>query len=250
VQVFTYSERPDLAERAGEVESTFAEFIHNADVTNRYWHRLREDLPDLQLVLYDEERDAVVGRGQTIPASARGGLPGGVDDMLERRFGNGAPEEPDVLSALVAIVDRGRQGEGLSAVLIDGMRAAAARAGFPALIAPVRPTLKDRYPLIPLADYARWTRGDGLPWDPWIRLHARLGAELLEVCPESMLVTGTVTEWEEWTGLEFPGDGEYVVPGALVPVRFEGGRGVYVEPNVWMRHPVEDSARAAGRGQA
>src|SRR5581483_3702380 len=119
------SERPDLADRAGEVESTFAEFIHNADVTTRYWHRLREDLPDFQLVLYDEERDEVVGRGQTMPASMRDGLPGGVDDMLERRFGDGPAPEPDVLSALVAIVDRRRQGEGLSGVVIDGMRTVA-----------------------------------------------------------------------------------------------------------------------------
>ena len=35
-----------------------------------------------------------------------------------------------------------------------------------------------------------------------------------------------------------PEEGDYVVPGALVPVRFEGGRGTYVEPNVWMRHPL------------
>jgi GNAT superfamily N-acetyltransferase len=239
VRVYTYAERPDLAERTGEVEDTFAEFIHEADVTNRYWHRLREDLPELQLVLYDEERDRVVGRGQTIPASTRGGLPGGVDDLLERRFGGEEPEEPDVLSALVALVDRQRQGEGLSSILIEGMRDVAGRAGLPALIAPVRPTLKDRYPLIPLEVYSRWTREDGLPWDPWIRLHARLGAELLEVCPQSMRVTGTVEEWERWTGLEFPADGDYVVPGALTPVRFDGGRGVYVEPNVWMRHAVE-----------
>jgi hypothetical protein len=36
----------------------------------------------------------------------------------------------------------------------------------------------------------------------------------------------------------FPDDGEYVVPGALAPVTFADGRGLYVEPNVWMRHPV------------
>ena len=86
--------------------------------------------------------------------------------------------------------------------------------------------------------YVRWTREDGLPWDPWIRLHARLGAELVEVCPESMRVTGTVDEWEGWTGLTFPDDGDYVVPGALVPVRFDAGTGVYVEPNVWVRHAL------------
>jgi hypothetical protein len=239
MQVFTYSERPDLAERGREeVEDSFAEFIHHADVTNLHWAKLREQLPDFQLVLYDEECDAVVGRGQTIPASTRDGLPGGVDDLLIRRFGGGPPEEPNVLSALVAIVDRRRQGEGLSALVIEGMRRVAAVAGLGALIAPVRPTQKEHYPLIPLERYARWMREDGLPWDPWIRLHVRLGAELLEVCPESMRISGTAAEWEEWTGLAFPDDGDYVVPGGLVPVRFEGGVGTYVEPNVWMRHAV------------
>lgn len=53
-----------------------------------------------------------------------------------------------------------------------------------------------------------------------------------------MIVTGTIDEWEGWTGLEFPDDGEYVVPGGLVPVRFADGKGTYLEPNVWMRHPV------------
>ncbi len=238
MQVFTYLERPDLAARTEEAEDSFAEFIHHADVTNRYWHRLREDIAALQLVLYDDERDLVVGRGQTIPASTRKGLPGGVDDMLERFFGGGLREEHDVLSALVAIVDRRRQGEGLSALLIEGMRHIAAEAGLGGLIAPVRPTRKQEYPLIPMERYVRWTREDGLPWDPWIRVHTRLGAELVEVCPESMRVTGTVDEWEGWTGLSFPDDGDYVVPGALVPVRFDAGTGVYLEPNVWVRHAL------------
>jgi hypothetical protein len=238
VQLFTYAERPDLAARAGEVEDTFPEFIHHGDVTSLHWPKLHAELPELQLVLYDDELDLVVGRGQTSPASARDGLPGGVDDVLERRFGGATPDQPDVLCALVAIVDRRRQGEGLSTLIIEGMRGIAVEAGLDAVIAPVRPTLKERYPLIPLDRYARWARADALPWDPWIRLHTRLGAELLEVCPESMRITGTTAEWEEWTGLVFPGDGEYVVPAALVPVRFEGGRGTYVEPNVWMRHGV------------
>jgi hypothetical protein len=53
-----------------------------------------------------------------------------------------------------------------------------------------------------------------------------------------MRIEGTRVEWEQGTGMRFPGDGAYVVPGALEPVSFTGGRGVYVEPNVWMRHPV------------
>ncbi len=238
MQVFTYAERPDLAARTSQAEDTLAEFMHHAQITDLYWPRLSEELPELQLVLYDDERDLVVGRGQTIPASAGDGLPAGVDDLLERYFGGGPREQPDVLSALVAIVDRRRQGEGLSALLVEGMRRVAAAAGLASLIAPVRPTRKQEYPLIPFERYIRWTRDDALPWDPWIRLHAGLGAELLDTCPASMRIEGTVADWERWTGLAFPADGDYVVPGALVPVRFTGGTGVYLEPNIWMRHAV------------
>jgi hypothetical protein len=238
VQVFTYTERPDLAARTNEAEDTFAEFMHHDPITDLHWPKLREELPELQLVLYDDERDLVVGRGQTIPASTGDRLPGGVDDLLERYFGDRARDDPDVLSALVAIVDRRRQGEGLSALLIEGMRRVAAAAGLASLIAPVRPTRKQEYPLIPFERYVGWIREDGLPWDPGIRLHVRLGAEVLEVCPASMRIEGTLADWEGWTGLTFPDDGDYVVPGGLVPVRFAGGTGVYVEPNLWMRHPV------------
>ena len=107
-----------------------------------------------------------------------------------------------------------------------------------------RPDLAREPPLIPLERYAWWTREDALPFDPWLRMHARLGAELLEVCPASMRIEGTTDEgtteeWESWAGMAFPGDGDYAVPGALTPIRFSNGRGVYVEPNVWMRHPVQ-----------
>jgi hypothetical protein len=53
-----------------------------------------------------------------------------------------------------------------------------------------------------------------------------------------MTIEGSSAEWEEWTGLRFPADGDYVVTGGLVPVVVRDGRGLYVEPNVWMRHPV------------
>ena len=239
LRIFTYAERPDLAARTGEVDDTFAKFLgHGDEVALRHWGKLRQELPELQLILWDEERDAVVGHARTMPAREADGLPGGIDDILESWFGEGLRLEPDVLSAMVVVVDRTHHAQGLSRLLIEGMRDLAARCGYSSLIAPVRPTWKDRYPLIPLERYARWTRDDGLPFDPWLRVHARLGAELLEVCPASMRIEGTREDWEEWTGMAFPDDGEHIVPGALVPVLFADGRGVYVEPNVWMRHPV------------
>ncbi len=247
MRVFTYAERPDLAARTGEIDDVLAAFLGHGEVALRHWHRLRHELPELQLVLWDDEQDAVVGHARTIPARTSEALPGGIDDLLEAWFGDGARPEPDVLSALVAVVDRKRQREGLSSVLIRAMGDIAVRQGFPALVAPVRPTWKDRYPLIPMERYVAWRRDDGLPFDPWLRVHTRLGAELLEVCPESMRIEGSVDEWEEWTGMAFPEDGDYVVPGALVPVRVAGGRGLYVEPNVWMRHTVVDVVEPLSR---
>ena len=235
MQTFTYAERPDLAARTGEIEDTFARFLGQGDIALLYWHLLRPEFPEFQLVLWDDENDVVVGHARTLPARSADGLPNGVDGVLEDWFGGNRPE-PDVLSALVAVVDRGHQGQGLSTVLIRAMADLARRHGFPALVAPVRPTWKDRYPLVPMERYMRWTRDDGLPFDPWLRVHARLGAELVEVCDASMTITGSAAEWEEWTAMAFPEDGDYVVPGALNPVRVEDGRGVYVEPNVWMRH--------------
>jgi hypothetical protein len=89
-----------------------------------------------------------------------------------------------------------------------------------------------------MADFARWARGDGLHMDPWIRTHQRLGAEILGPAPRSMIVSGTVAEWQGWAGMAFPQTGSYVVPGALdlVDIDTEGDRGSYVETNLWMRH--------------
>ena len=233
-QIFTLAERPDLAERLDEVADPWPEFIHHDEVVRSRWDELYTRWPELQLVLVDHETDEVLGKGNTTPVEWDGRvetLTGGVVEVFEREF-----SQPNVLCAVVAVVDGKQQGRGLSGALIQGMAAAAASNRFECLIAPVRPTWKDRYPLVPLEDYARWTRDDGLPFDPWIRLHARLGAETIAVAPRSLDIRGSAAEWESWTGMHFPQDGDYVVPGALVPVRFKGGVGRYIEPNVWMRH--------------
>jgi hypothetical protein len=53
-----------------------------------------------------------------------------------------------------------------------------------------------------------------------------------------MRITGSVAEWTEWTGTEFPADGDDVFPGGLAPLEVRDGTGRYREPNVWMLHPV------------
>ena len=235
--VATFAERPDLAARISEIRPVWPEFIHHDAVVGRYWQRLSTELPDFQLVLYDDELDSVIGEGRTVPFAWKG-LPDGIDDVLVQGFE--ARGRRSALSALVAIVDPARQGEGLSRLLIEGMRRLAREHALDFLVAPVRPTLKSRYPLTPMERYVGWKREDGRPFDPWLRVHARLGGEILGICERSMVVEGTVAEWEAWAGLSFPESGEYVVDGALVPITIDrlSGSGRYVEPNVWVRHRV------------
>jgi hypothetical protein len=51
-------------------------------------------------------------------------------------------------------------------------------------------------------------------------------------------MTGTVAQWEEWTGMVLPASGEYVIPGGLSTLRVDrdADEGIYVEPNIWVQH--------------
>ena len=120
----------------------------------------------------------------------------------------------------------------------------AADAGLGHLIAPVRPSLKDRYPTIPIERYAHWTRPGGEPFDPWVRVHTRMGARIGPAIPRSLHITGTVAEWESWTGMEFPETGDYVFPAGLAPVHIDRERdsGEYWEPNIWIIHEASGGA--------
>jgi hypothetical protein len=122
------------------------------------------------------------------------------------------------------------------------MREIASRHGLLSLIVPVRPNHKERYPLLSMEDYLLWCRADGLLFDPWMRVHERLGAKILGIMPRASVVRGTVKQWEEWTGMRFMSSGSYVIPGALSPVEIciKKDEGIYMEPNVWMEHRIND----------
>jgi hypothetical protein len=106
------------------------------------------------------------------------------------------------------------------------------------LAAPVRPTLKANYPLIPIERYMEWRREDGSHFDPWLRIHERVGGRIVAPAPQSMTMEAPVSDWEEWTGMRFPDDGVYIFPGALAPLEVRNGVGRHVEPNVWVVHSL------------
>jgi hypothetical protein len=186
----------------------------------------------------------LISVGHTVPFvwnSTPDALPLTMAGLMERAISAHRDRStPNALSALAALVSAFHQRRGLSAEILRAMRSLAEERGMHSLVAPVRPTLKSSYPLTPFERYVGWKRDDGTPFDPWLRVHHRLGAEFLKVIPRALTVTGKVSEWEEWTGMSFPQSGPYVVPGALQPVQMdlERNEGRYEDANLWMRHPV------------
>jgi GNAT superfamily N-acetyltransferase len=240
IEVFTAEERPDLWERSRSLFTTvWPEYNMHGNHTARYFSALYPKYAQFQVLLYDASTDSIVGRGRTIPFRWDGtleDLPAGMDAVGNRAIDD--PRPPTALSALAAEVADDRQRRGLSSLIIESMAAVARRGGLAPLVAPVRPSWKDRYPLIPIERYARWVREDGLPFDPWLRVHVRLGATLLRTAPKSLEIEAPVSDWEVWTGMTFPEDGEYTFPAGLAPLIVRQGVGSYWEPNVWMRHAV------------
>jgi GNAT superfamily N-acetyltransferase len=205
------------------------EIVFHDAISNANWGRLYDERPEFQFALVED--DDVLAEGNSIPVA---GMPATWRDALRTGFDQ---SQPDRLCAIAILIDQEHQRRGLSRLMLEHMRGLAHERGWD-LVAPVRPSLKHRYPLTPIERYAQWRREDGLLFDPWLRAHERLGATVTGIAQNSLVSEGTVAELEEWCSLEFPESGSYVVPGALVPVEIdrERDRGVYREPNVWMRH--------------
>jgi ribosomal protein S18 acetylase RimI-like enzyme len=232
-----YADRPDLVSSRSLSSQVFPKFVTHHATGPRYWNRLYAEFPAFQQALLDGEE--VVAEAHAIAIAwdgTVGGLPSGWEATFELGFDSGLA--PTTLSMLVISVAPTRQGERLGSRMLEASREAARAAGLGAVLAPVRPTLKDRYPLIPIERYMAWRRPDGSHFDPWLRLHERVGGEILAPAQESLVFDQPLADWEQWTGMAFPEDGEYVVPGMLAPLVVRGGRGRHAEPNVWVRHSV------------
>jgi len=251
--LWTLEERPDL----GAALETFGsavwpEFMHHGSTSDRLWGHMAESFGSYQLALTDVG-GALVAVARSMPLAWDGStedLPAGWDAQFERSVaGFDAGVAPDTLGAIMIVIDPEQRGSGLGSVMVSALQARARLSGFHTLIACVRPTLLGHYPLIPIDQYATWTRADGLPFDPWIRIHVRLGGRLSRPEPRSMHIRGSVAEWETWTGMAFPASGSYVVPGACAPVTIDRGSdvGTYHDPNVWIIHDIGDAYEVARR---
>ncbi len=225
-------------------EGLFAEgfpaFITADHEVKKHIGRVRELFGDLDVMLVEDDEPAATGWG--VPVTWTGSpedLPTSFADVLRRSVGDhDEGREPSTLVICGGVVHPSKKGSGVAADLVEALVETGLARGLRHVVAPVRPTHKHRYPLTPIAEYAAWTRPDGLPLDPWLRLHVRVGGRAIALVPRAQTMTGTVAEWEAWTGLTLPASGRYVVPEGMsvLEVDREADVGIYHEPNIWVQH--------------
>ncbi|MFC6083810.1 N-acetyltransferase [Sphaerisporangium aureirubrum] len=244
VEVVNVADRPDLSDELWTFSGGWPDFMLEDQMGNMMG-ALPRHFPRLQLLALAGADQAVAAKAHAVPFPWTGTpdeLPErGWDEVLGMGLRAGMyGRETHAVSALEISIRPHLRGTGLSSVMLAALRDAAAKEGYADLFAPVRPNGKPAEPHAAMTEYALRTRPDGLPVDPWLRVHVRAGGRILRVCPASMTIAGSLAQWRDWTGLPFDADGEVVVPGALVPVRVSvrHDHAVYVEPNVWVHHSL------------
>jgi GNAT superfamily N-acetyltransferase len=241
LEFFEFGSHPGWDMAPGMVERAYPEFMNHDPVANRGFPLMYEMYPSWQRLGMDGSQ--VVGFLNSVPLPFLG------DDDLPEEGWDWAMEaatrrlvtESTVACGIQIVIDPDLHGQGYARAMVSHMKETAAAHGCDRLYVPIRPTRKSEYPTESMREYAQRVTEGGEPFDPWQQVHVSLGAKVIGPCDLAMVISGTVAEWEEWTGLGFDSDGEVTVPGALAPVTvdIEADLITYVEPNLWLRHDLE-----------
>ena len=250
LQFVDVAERPKLISKIqhliGEVWPAYAlNALPHPDALPTDWMGIFLRWPQFQFALEDVRTQEIVACGNSAPLAWQGD-PSTLSDegwdwaMCSAQQDFVAGRKPKTLCGLSVTIATKHQGRGLSGRVIGHMKTIAAAHGLAQVIIPVRPTWKARYPLTDIDEYATWRGQGGLPFDPWLRIHERVGGRIAKTCRRAMRMAGPVASWERWLDMSLPGDGRYVGPGLLAPLIVDRERdvGLYTEPNVWVVHEV------------
>ncbi|MDV8022660.1 Long-chain-fatty-acid--CoA ligase [Rhodococcus sp. IEGM 1330] len=240
VQTYSLAQRPDLLSAFVSMNVDWPAFVEPSRMLVEWGidaHRKH------QLVTLSGETP--VARAAALPISWDGNpvnLPiRGWDGIIEQSaIDTYTHARLNTLCALEVGIAAGHESQGLSRILLTALREHATRAGFDHLVVPVRPSSKTHHPSMPIKEYIDRRRTDGFLDDNWLRVHERVGGHIIGLCPTAMTITAPLLRWNEWTGKAFVHTGETIVEGGIAPVyvNIAHDYAVYVEPNVWIEHPL------------
>ena len=243
LDIASLADRPDRAELWSQLRNLWPPFMTADPASDFFYGYEASAFPEYALLTVDTDTGRPVAKALSVPLSYAGviadGLPEGGWGWAIRQSAHDRLRgtKPTIVSALEILVRPDLRGRGLSGRMLGAIRDNAAKLGFTDLVAPVRPNGRTQINT-PIDEYAHAVRDDGLPVDPWLRVHVRAGGRIVNVAHLSMVIPGTLAQWREWTGLPFDVSGPVEVPMALVPAHCDVAQdhAVYVEPNVWVHH--------------
>ena len=245
-KVVSLDKRPDLFESQDKIGSeVWPKFMLHDSVAITYWMQLIEAFKEYQLMIMDgNEMLSVINTVPLYFDKSINELPDeGADWGVKKSISDyKAGIKPNVLMGVQVAVNKKWQGRGLSSLSVREMSSLALKKELNRLIIPLRPSDKHKYPLIALENYINWKTDNNLPFDNWLRVHIKAGGKIISISSKSMYIPGTIDEWKEWTKLDFPGSGSYIIPGALNPISIdtEKNEGIYIEPNIWVLHELKN----------
>jgi hypothetical protein len=237
LEVRSLAEDPALVDALDGADAEgFPHFLLQDPVWDACFASALEHSPELQLFLLEDGEVVAIANSVGIAWDGEPGqLPTGTHAAMIQSIDDVGAGRADTVCFVQGLTLGTSRGGGRAAAVGQALHELAERLGWK-LVSPIRCVLKDRYPLIPLDEYVRWTREDGSIFDPWLRVQARHGGTVVRICEDSLVIEGTVDQWQEWTGLELPGPGQYVIAGGHVPLHIDEHRtlGRYAEPHVWV----------------
>ncbi len=241
-KIVNFKERPDLYDLQDDIcGKAFPVFLYYSEIADRYWDKMVTYYKEYQLLLLDEDKIIAVINcipmnldipDEALPEEAfNWGFEKGIKDFE-------AGKKINAVMGVQIVIPEECRGKGISSIAVQELKNMCAKMGIKRLVIPIRPTLKSKYPLNDIDNYIKWKNKDGLPFDPWLRVHVRKKAKIIKVCRKAVEIKAAVKEWEAWTKMKFPESGAYVVEGALCPVVIdrENNLGTYIEPNVWISY--------------
>ena len=223
---------------------TWPEFMQHDKIVEQHWPDLYNVFLRLQFALFDQE--VLVGVGNSVclnwPKPLTDLPDAGLDWAMQKAHQDHLEGLiPNLQVGVQILINPDYRSRGISYKMLNIMKDIAKANGMNNIALPVRPNLKSDYPKMDLEKYLDRKNKDGLPFDPWIRVHTKNGGKIIGVCRKSMMIEGSISDWENWTGRKFTDSGEYIIDQALAPVKMNKlqDRGIYIEPNIWIVHEID-----------